>query len=112
MSSSTGVRMSRACTQYRSIWSVCSRRRLASIEVTIFLRWLPALFGSPASVWLVNLVASTNRSRRAHRSGAAIDGSGGPHQFGDNFFPYRTGVLIPVTVVVENDPWIRLVTCD
>src|SRR5713226_279987 len=46
------------------MWSVCSRRRLASIEVIIFLRWLPALFGSPGSVWLVNLVASTNRSRR------------------------------------------------
>jgi CheY-like chemotaxis protein len=61
---------------------------------------------------LVNLVASTNRSRRAHRSGAGINGSGGPHQFGDNFFTYRKGVLIPVTVVVENDPWIRLVMCD
>jgi PleD family two-component response regulator len=48
----------------------------------------------------------------AHRSGAAINGSGGPHQFGDNFFTYRKGVLIPVTVVVENDPWIRLVMCD
>jgi hypothetical protein len=30
---------------------------------TIFLRWLPALFGSSGSVWLVNLVARTNRSR-------------------------------------------------
>ena len=29
-----------------------------------------------------------------------------------NFFTYRKGVLIPVTVVVENDPWIRLVMCD
>jgi hypothetical protein len=25
------------------MWSVCSRHGLASIEVTIFLRWLPAL---------------------------------------------------------------------
>src|SRR3982074_3537987 len=68
MSSSTEVRRSRACTQYRSMWSVCSRRRLASIEATIFLRWLPALFGSPGSVWLVNLVASTKRSRGPLRS--------------------------------------------
>src|SRR5258708_3439727 len=32
------------------MWSVCSRRRLASIEVTIFLRWLPALFEQVAGV--------------------------------------------------------------
>src|SRR5260370_38028691 len=45
--SSTGVRTSRACTQYRWMWSVCSRRRLAWL-VTVWARWLAARAGRPA----------------------------------------------------------------